>query len=127
VAVELGFGEEHRREPDAGIYNAMNKGIERATGDVVLFMNSGDTLYSGLSLRQFVARWSKQLQEIVVRGQGVFRLGSMRFINRKPVGPIHQAVFFPAAALLSQRYDESLRIGADVEFIERMSREAGAI
>jgi glycosyltransferase involved in cell wall biosynthesis len=33
-------------EPDAGLYDAMNKGLSRANGDYVWFINAGDEIYS---------------------------------------------------------------------------------
>ncbi len=37
-------------EPDKNLYDAMNKGIDRATGDYVLFMNAGDCIADSKAL-----------------------------------------------------------------------------
>ena len=39
-------------EVDSGIYNAMNKGVQQATGQYVLFLNGGDYLYEATTLEQ---------------------------------------------------------------------------
>jgi glycosyltransferase involved in cell wall biosynthesis len=40
-------------EKDKGVYSAMNKGIVKTTGEYLLFLNSGDTLYTDHSLCDF--------------------------------------------------------------------------
>jgi glycosyltransferase involved in cell wall biosynthesis len=41
-------------EPDAGIYDAMNKGWKEASGDWVLFLNAGDTLCQDRTLADVI-------------------------------------------------------------------------
>ena len=43
-------------EKDSGIYNGMNKGIQKATGDYLNFMNSGDCFYDNEVLQRVTER-----------------------------------------------------------------------
>lgn len=50
-------------EPDGGIYPAMNKGVEHATGEWVNFMNSGDTFANKHVIEElFVSEISKEIK-----------------------------------------------------------------
>lgn len=40
-------------EPDRGLYDAMNKGLRRASGDYVIFLNAGDKFHSSNTLQQY--------------------------------------------------------------------------
>ena len=47
-------------QPDQGIYDAMNIGAARATGDLLLFMNGGDTFPRASTTAEVVADWDSQ-------------------------------------------------------------------
>lgn len=59
-------------EPDKGIYNAMNKGIVKAKGDYLNFMNSGDGFYESDTLRKIYL--------YIVKGNSDVYYGDANFI-----------------------------------------------
>ena len=51
-------------EPDDGIYDAMNKGIKNATGDLIIFLNAGDHYISSNALKYAVTKMNFQNADI---------------------------------------------------------------
>jgi len=111
---------------DQGIYDAMNKGIELARGEFILFMNGGDKFYSSDVLSNI---FSNDIREDIIYGDvaAVFESGSVR-VSRSPVklgimffthyNISHQATIY-RAALLKNRGGFSLdyKILSDYEFL----------
>ena len=58
-------------EKDNGIYNAMNKGIRAASGDYVLFMNSGDFLYNETVVEDILKNLAEE--DEIVYGNALLR------------------------------------------------------
>lgn len=54
-------------EPDNGVYNAMNKGIKAATGDLLFFLNADDIFINELVVEQFV-EYAQKCDSAIILG-----------------------------------------------------------
>jgi len=109
-------------EKDKGIYNAMNKGILKATGDYCLFLNSGDTFYENDTLKNAVERLDADfvcgnVLLVYPSGTALWKapdaVDPLFFIQRLSL--CHQSLFIKTESLKQRSYDESLKIAADWE------------
>ncbi|MDE6859046.1 MAG: glycosyltransferase [Duncaniella sp.] len=105
-------------ESDKGIYDAMNKGIDIATGDYVIFMNAGDMFISDSivevcanKMDNYCGYYGDALFTNTTRS---FYYGGYFTSNRLTMQNIcHQSIFYPLKELKNRKYDLKYRILAD--------------
>ena len=110
-------------ESDKGIYDAMNKGIDLASGEWLNFMNSGDKYFSSDVLMQIFGVWNFGNVEIIygnneVRYPHKTRLAFAGNIHNLWKGSqfSHQSAFIRSDLHKESRFNISNRIAADSEF-----------
>ena len=127
-------------ERDKGLYDAMNKGLEMAHGDFVVFLNAGDCLHDADVLKSLEARVESAESEIGV----IYGDTDLVDIDQKRIGPrrlspperltwksfrrgmlvCHQS--FYARRELCPKYDLRYRFSADVDWCIRVMKAAEA-
>jgi putative colanic acid biosynthesis glycosyltransferase len=116
VAEEAHPGVHLLSEPDHGLYDAMNKGLERATGDYVLFLNAGDVFVPSFDPSLFLRASNGQ----VVIGHCLERHADDLYL--RPArgreadvahSPAHPATAYPRSAYQVLRFDVSKVVNAD--------------
>ena len=112
-------------EPDSGIYNAMNKAVKMAKGEYCIFMNAGDQFANPLVLKQVSFFLNDEFDylcgnEISLKSGKVVDyvyapkcITTDLFVNRSLS---HQASFIKRELLLSNPYDEQLKLVSDWKF-----------
>ncbi len=111
-------------EPDSGIYDAINKGISRASGDLIGVLGSDDK-YLPLALRRVVER-RRETKADIIAGRtlidGTLRkdepYGLNALISGIPFG--HNAMFASQAAYRTVgNYDLGLKLCADAAWVHK--------
>jgi glycosyltransferase involved in cell wall biosynthesis len=110
-------------EPDAGIYDAMNKGARLASGEYVCFMNAGDGFAASDTVtRMFVPPPTSELVwgDCIVeseKGQEYDPAGVVIPRLHRQMTVCHQSMFTRRSSLLERPYNTSFRIAADYDFL----------
>lgn len=124
-------------EKDSGIYDAMNKGLAAATGDYVLFMNSGDEIYHKDTVEKVFASepdadiyygetemYDENWQSLGQRrhhAPAEFSWKSFRF----GMSISHQAIYIRRA--ITEPYDLKYHLSADIDWILKAAGKANKI
>ena len=116
-------------EPDKGVYDAMNKGLAKATGDWVGFMNAGDTFYDSHTVSSVFDPDPGDAG--VIYGDTIADYSYRRIYKKagaaeqlwKGMVMCHQSVFIRTALVKPEGFDPDYKIGSDYDMILRLYLE----
>ena len=131
-------------EPDRGLYDAMNKGLQKATGDYLVFLNAGDSLYAPDTIETVVKHTKlpslgEGLGVGVIYGDTAITDAEGHFLHLRTHRPpeqlswksfkqgmlvCHQAFYVRTEIARECPYDLQYRHSADVDWCIRVMREA---
>ncbi|KRB58112.1 glycosyltransferase family 2 protein [Flavobacterium sp. Root186] len=121
-------------EPDKGMYDAINKGFQLATGDVIGLMHSDDEFYDRKAISRIAARFEYDSNIEGVYGDGIYvsndkeerlirdRIGGVFSLKRVKKGwlPLHPTVYLKKAVIDKHGlYNLDFKIASDTEFLLR--------
>ncbi len=127
-------------EPDKGLYDAMNKGIARATGDYLIFLNAGDVFPSADTL-EYVEGCVGEGENLpgVLYGDTDIVNDEGRFVRHRRLAPpahltwrsfiwgmlvCHQSFYVRTDIAKGIPYDLNYRYSADVDWCIRIMKES---
>jgi len=123
-------------ESDDGLYDAMNKGIERATGKYLLFLNAGDELAAPDVLEKVAEVIEINKSPDLLYGNTFERTADNQLLHKKS-GPHkriwygmfahHQSIFYNRSTVANIRYRLEYPICSDYAFTGEVLAQAGNI
>jgi glycosyltransferase involved in cell wall biosynthesis len=106
-------------EVDGGIYDAMNKGINMATGDWIIFMNCGDFFYDRFVLDRIFAN---PIPDDIALINGKTKIRSSWGVFLKPQTELwksfsHQSIFSRSEIAKKYSFNLEFKVSSDYNFV----------
>lgn len=111
-----------KSEPDKGIYDAMNKGIQIATGNYIFFLNIGDSFYDNYVLENLNRNIKDE--NIIYYGNvnvnGIVteypnKITPSFFLENRMI--CHQSIFAPSKILKNNLFNINYKYCADLDWL----------
>lgn len=114
-------------EPDSGIYNAMNKGIDLAAMEYCIFMNAGDEFSDSNVLGLFISSINQNRPwlvygdsfDVAEDGQKNLRVAKSHESAKLRMFTHHQAMLFLTGPLKIMKYNEVFKLSGDYDLVAR--------
>ena len=121
-------------QPDQGIYDAINKGIKHAEGNIVVMLNSGDSFYDGTPIARATKAFDEDVSLQWLHGKYKLLRGDQWVVIGKPFDKsklyrgmrsiCHQTMFVKKELHHKYGYySDYEKIAADYDFLCRISNE----
>jgi putative colanic acid biosynthesis glycosyltransferase len=118
---------------DKGISNAFNKGLEKSSGDLIFFLNSGDIFFSKTVISEVVKSYMQHKWRCAIGVTATTNLAGEQIFYNPPQLPAnflkylmflpHQGFFCETSLHKNYNYDESIKISMDYELFLRMLKD----
>tara|TARA_B100000795_G_scaffold256872_1_gene229636 strand:- start:769 stop:1572 length:804 start_codon:yes stop_codon:yes gene_type:complete len=112
-------------EKDKGIYHAMNKGIKYISGDLTIFLNSGDILNNKNILNKVNLIMQKKWWVDIIVGKNIVQSNFEYFSRYEKIKDStlssvfsHQSAFIKSKLFLKKKYNLKYKIAADFELFK---------
>ena len=118
-------------EDDSGIYNAMNKGLKLATGDLIYFLNAGDVFFDDNVVEKIIAKFKNNKRIDIIYGNVETIDPNTNEVKKQIYGRIFKTYFFFTCFVQQAMFfrsdcfkkvglfDESFIISGDYDWIVR--------
>ena len=113
-------------EADRGIYDAMNKGVTKATGEWVIFMNAGDRFASDDVIERVFSHPETDAADVIYGD--VVKRGTVCSASPEPVDGhrmffCHQSCIARCKCLIDTPFDMGHRMSADFKWVKMMIKQ----